>query len=401
MSKQNAIKIIMFMILTIFLASRVLALGITPGRATINFEPGLEKAGEFTIINSEEKPTSLTIYVRGELNKSIQLEEEKILMASGEGERKIKYHLKLPDELSPGLHTAEIVVLQLPEKAEGVEDDTVIGAALAVVMQIHVYVPYPGKYIESVLNVQGEEDKKFVIVMMGRGEEEVEMASAEITIYDKDGNKIDKIKTNSVSVNPLERKEISADWTADAPLGKYMAKAVLEYDGNKVLLEKEFEVGAMLIDLQQVFVKDFRLGEIAKFNMVVKNKWNEMITNVYAEMRVFDKEMNELDDVKSATYDIPAGMQTTMNYYWDTQNISTGLYNANIILYYAEKKTQQDLKLDVRENKIDVIGLGYVISESGSPKGKSIINWLIAIIAILVLMNIIWFLVLRNKIKGH
>jgi len=397
---SRLLKLSVFVMLVIFLASSVFALGITPGRISVNFEPEMEKEGEFTIINSEGRQASLIVYVRGELNESIELGEEKVLMNADEGERKIKYKLNLPQELAPGLHTAEVVVLQVPEKVQGEKDETAIGAVLAVVMQVYVYVPYPGKYVEAGLNVYGtEREKRFVIAMIGRGKEKIEKASAEIEIYDKEGNKVDKIETNSVSVNALERKEIFAEWNADAPYGKYKAKAVLDYDGNKVLLEKEFEVGEMTIDLQQIFVKDFRLGEVAKFNMIVKNKWNEMIKNVYSEMRVYDKEMNEIDSIKSATYDIPAGMQTTMNYYWDTQNVSVGLYNANIILHYAEKKTQQDLKLDVSQDKIDVIGLGYVISEAGSSRNKSIINWLIAIIAFLALTNIIWFFILRNKLK--
>lgn len=396
---NKLLKFMLIGIMIMFFAGRALALGITPGRISVNFEPGLEKEGEFTIINSEGKQASLVVYARGELNESIELEQERILMNADEGERKIKYKLNLPKEITPGLHTAEITVLQVPD-TKGEKDETAIGAVLAVVMQVHVYVPYPGKYLESSLNVYGtERDKRFVIAMIGRGEEKIGRVIAEIEIYDKEGNKVDSIKTNSVSINALERKEIFAEWNADVPYGKYTAKTVLDYDGNKILLEKEFEVGEMTIDLMQIFVKDFRLGEVAKFDMIVKNKWNEMIENVYSEMRVYDKEMNEMTSIKSAAYDIPAGMQTVMNYYWNTQNISEGLYNANIILYYAEKKTQQDLKLDIGKDKLDIIGLGYVISEASSSKNNTLVGWLIAIIAFLALTNIIWFFILRNKLK--
>jgi len=396
---SRILRLCVFVMLAIFLASSVFALGITPGRISVNFEPGVEKESEFTIINSEGKTANLFVYVRGELNESIELEQEKVVMNADEDERKVKYKLNLPQELGPGLHTAEIVVLQTPE-AEGEKDETVIGAVLAVVMQVHVYVPYPGKYVEAGLNVYGtEREKRFVIAMIGRGKEKVESASAEIDIYDNEGNKVDKISTNSVSIDALERKEISAEWNADVPFGKYKARAILDYDGNKVMLEKEFDIGEMTIDLMQIFVKDFRLGEVAKFDMIVRNKWNEMIKNVYSEMRVYDKEMNEMTSIKSAAYDIPAGMQTTMNYYWNTQNVSEGLYNANIVLYYADKKTQQDLKLDIGQDRLDVIGLGYVISEAGTSRDRKIISWLIAIIAFLALTNIIWFFVLRNKLK--
>lgn len=396
---NRLIRLIMFVILTVFLVSNALAIGLTPGRISVNFEPGMEKEGEFTIINSEGKINNFVMYVRGELNESIELKENRISMNANEIEKRIKYKINLPEELTPGLHKAEIVVMQVPDtKSE--KDKTSIGAVLAVVMQVYVYVPYPGKYVEAELNVHGtEREKRFVIAMISRGKEKIEKAKAEIEIYDNKGNKIEILETNSVSINALERKEIFAEWNANVEYGKYKARAILNYDGEKVLLEKEFEVGEMVIDLQQIFVKDFKLGEIAKFDMIVKNKWNEMIKNVYSEMRVYDKQMNEMANIKSATYDIPAGMQTTINYYWDTKNVSEGLYNANIILYYAEKKTQQDLKLDIRKDKLEVIGLGYVISEASSTRNKTIINWLIAIIVFLILTNIIWFFVLRSRLK--
>jgi hypothetical protein len=235
--------------------------------------------------------------------------------------------------------------------------------------------------------------------MINRGTETINKASAVIEIYDSLQKKIKELKTNEISLVPGQKGEAIAAWEVNAPVGKYNAKAIINYDGKEIYVQKDFEVGELLLDLLQIYVKDFKLGGVAKFNMMVKNKWNEPITKAYAEMRVFDKEMSELADVKSATYDIPAGMQTEMNYYWDTKDISEGLYNANVILYYAEKKTQQDLKLDVKQNSIDVIGLGYVISSesAGGGENKGLVTILVIIIGFLVLLNLLWFLVLRKK----
>jgi hypothetical protein len=161
-------------------------------------------------------------------------------------------------------------------------------------------------------------------------------------------------------------------------------------------VQKDFDVGDFVLDLKQIYVKNFKLGEIAKFTMVVENKWNEPITKAYAQMRVFDKDTQTISDVKSAAYDVPPRIQTEMVYYWDTKNISEGLYNANIILYYASKQTQQDLKLDIGKDYINVIGLGYAVS-SESSGGSSTITILGIIIGFLVLLNLFWFLVLRKR----
>ena len=152
-----------------------------------------------------------------------------------------------------------------------------------------------------------------------------------------------------------------------------------------------------------VFIKYYNKTQVLyrlESGVKIDEKWNEIMKNAYSQMRIYDSGMNEIADVKSATYDIPPGMQTTMVYYWDTDGISEGMYNANIVLHYAEKRTQQDLKLDVRPNSIDIIGLGYVISEHDAG-GIKMSKWVILLVVLLILINVIWFLALRGFLKSR
>jgi hypothetical protein len=85
--------------------------------------------------------------------------------------------------------------------------------------------------------------------------------------------------------------------------------------------------------------------------------------------------------------------------YWDTVGIEKGLYNANVVLNYEGKRTQQDLQLDVKDDGIDVVGLGYVISSDASGEDSgNLVTILVIVIGFLVLLNILWFLVLRKKV---
>src|SRR3989344_2192219 len=381
------------------LASNTLALGVTPGRTSLDYSPGQEKDITFTIINSEHKEMTLEVSVQGDMNSSIILESTSIKMESSDEEKKMHAKLIMPNNLSPGKHNANIVIAQKPEKKEG-SGQAIIGAVLAVTTQVSIYVPYPGKYLEGEIKVSGtEKNKRFAITLLSLGTEDIGKVGAAIHVYDSSGKEVKILNTNEISLRSSETREIYTDWDVDAPDGRYKAKAVLNYDGQEMSLEKDFEIGEFLLDLQQIFVKDFKLGGIAKFDMLVKNKWNEPITNAYAEMRVYDEQMQEIVDMKSATYNIPAGEQTTMNYYWDTKDVKQGLYNSNVILYYNGKKTQQDLKLDVGQDKIDVIGLGYVISSENSSSGgnKGLVTILIVVIVFLLLVNLALFFVFRKK----
>jgi len=398
---NNKIKLLFLILFICIFISNVTSLGITPGRTTLDFKPGLEKNVEVTVINSQKTDIEVFITTRGELASSIVLNQKSLKMSSSEEEKNIGFSIKLPQTLSPGLHVAEVVVSQ---KMRGTsKGDNTIGAEIAVATQVAVYVPYPGQYLDAQLLVSGDEKKKtFTVSMVNRGTEEIKNIKAEITVYDLVGNEVKKMNTNTIKLGPSEKGEIFSTWSVNVPNGKYVAKAVIDFDSKQIKVEKEFEVGEFVLDLLQIFVKDFKLGEIAKFNLVVKNKWNEPITRAYAEMRVFDKEMKEIADVKSATYDIPPETQTDMVYYWDTKNIAEGLYNANVILFYEGKKTQQDLKLDVKSNKIDVIGLGYAVSSESSSSKNGLVTILTIIIVFLILLNVLWFLVLRKrKMRKH
>ncbi len=387
---------LMFALAFMLSAANVLAIGITPGRTTLDFKPSMQKDIEVTVINSQKADVVLSVGVQGELKDNILLKQREIKMSSTEEEKNLAFSINLPQNLSPGLHTAEVVVTQPSGKSANGQAN--LGADLAVATQIAVYSPYPGKYIEAQLAVSGNETKKnFGVSMINRGSEKIQKVKATIEIYDSSKKKISQIETNSISLDPTQKGEVATSWDVNVPNGKYNAKAIINYDSKEIYVEKSFEVGEFVLDLLQIYVKDFKLGGIAKFNMVVKNKWNEPITKAYAEMRVLDNDMKEIADVKSSTYDIPPQMQTEMVYYWDTKGISAGLYNANVILYYAEKKTQQDLKLDVKQGSIDVIGLGYVISSESSSKSSGLVTILVIVIGFLVLLNLLWFLILRKR----
>lgn len=396
--EENMRNTFLFIVLTVLLCAQISALGITPGRITVNFSPGLQQHLSFTVVNSEHKDLKLVAQARGALNGSVYFEENVFTMPANQYEKKLDFELKLPSTLTPGLHVIDLVVIQIPDQTP--LGQATVGTALAVTTQLYVRVPYPGKYMEGELNVLGNaEEKKFYVRAASRGSEKIDKALANIAIFSNEGREITRLKTDVRSFAPGEQAELVATWKVDAPLGRYVAKAVLDYDHQKLLLEEQFEIGDFVLELLDLFVTDFTLGSIAKFNLVVQNRWNEAINKAYAQMRVLDKDFNELADISSSTYDIPAGEKTTTVYYWDTKDIKEGLYNANVLLFYADKKTQQDLKLAVGKKSIQVIGLGRVISSEASSEKSSMTTILFVIIGFLIALNILWFLVFRNRKK--
>ena len=76
-------KILVFLILSLALlvvfAGNVSSLGLTPGRTTVDYEPGVVKDIGFEILNSAGDDLSLEVFARGELADFIEVTEENLL----------------------------------------------------------------------------------------------------------------------------------------------------------------------------------------------------------------------------------------------------------------------------------------------------------------------------------
>lgn len=393
-------KVLILLLTSILLVTTVSALGITPGRTTIEFKPGLEKTVEFSVVNSDGKDINLVVLIQGELNQSISVSEVAFSMSASESEKKLFYKINLPNDLEPGLRTAEVVVIQLPEKSG--TSDAFMGAAMGVATQIHVNVPYPGKYAEAALNVIGPDSQgviNFAIPVVSRGELDLVKVKAVIDIYSALNEKITTLNTNEVGVLSGERKEIAATWNPTVLPGKYRAVATLIYDEQTRTLEKEFNVGQRTLEIQSVEVNNFKLGEIAKFEILVENKWGEAIRDVFAEMLVYNNKGETIAQIKSPNYNINPLEKALMITFWDTGGVRVGTYNSELFLRFGQESSQYPLKLEVSERDINVVGVGYVISEDeGGSDTESIVVILITVVVILIALNVFWFVALRKKI---
>ena len=390
---------LMFLLIGIFMISSVCALGITPARTTLDFEADLSRSVGFEILNSGNEDMKVVFSAQGELAKYISLGDTEASISASEGSKAFSYNLNLPSELIPGLHTGEVFAMQLPSgpTSEGSQ----ILATLAVVTQVHVYVPYPGKYASSSLTIynanQGEE-VVFVFPVVSQGEFDLTAVRASVDIYNKLNEKVDSFNTDSIAVMSGARKELAYRWKADVPIGDYLAKASLIYDEGTLNLEETFSVGSEDLELREISVSGFSLGEIAKLEMLVENKWSEPISGAHVATKIMNERGDVVSSFESATYDVDALSKKVFVSYWDTAGVRVGTYETEVSINYGDKSSKKALKFDVKKNKLTIIGLGYVISEDGG-ESNTLMIVLISVIVLLVLINLLWFFLFRKKFK--
>jgi hypothetical protein len=380
----------------VLMLNTISALGISPGRTTLDFKPGLAKTVTVTVINTENKNMDVVLYVQGELKNSVTLLKDGLSFSANEKEKSFFYELKLPEEMDrPGLHTAEIVALEVPEGANA--ENAIIGATVAVVSQLYVNVPYPGKYIDYDLDIVEKGGKvSFYIPVTNRGKQDISKLEGSIKIYS--GEKlVDELSLDSVPLASEKRTELIAEWLNAEP-GNYKADLTMNYDGEKKTTEKEFKVGNVKLEIISITVEDFLLGQIAKFNILVESKWATEIRDVSVRMLVYGEQGETIADFATQDYDVPAFDRVNMNSYWDTKDVKKGIYDGKIILNYEGEKQERNVRVQVTENSIEILGLtGHVVAE-GSGK-LNLVNLLLIIVGILIVANIIWFVVVKKLKK--
>ncbi len=375
------------------------AFGITPAQKIFDYSPGTEQTYSFEIVNSENKRVNLVILPDGELKDYVSLSQYYVTLTPDIPSIAITYKVKIPSGLSPGPHYADIVITEVPD-ASSSSSTTFVGSIVGIVTKVLIDVPYPGKYAQSDLSISSTNEGKtaFVIPLVSKGKLDIARARAIIDIFTPLNEKIATLSTQEVSILSGERKELSVEWdVSSVSPGRYFAYATVLYDESVLNLEKEFSVGKDTLDLKSVEVNDFSLGEIAKFEFLVENTLNSPANDVYISMQVFNGDDEVMADFKSATYTLEPFSSKLLVAFWDTEGVRVGNYKAKAFINYGQSSMQKELTLDVSENDISVIGVGYVVSSASSSGNSSLITVLVIAVVVLVLLNLTWFLLLRKK----
>jgi len=385
-------KLMLGIVIILILASvNVLGIGITPGKTTLDFSPGSQQEVTFKVLNNEKKDMDVLLYIgESELSDIVTLHDSIVSFKSEEEWKEFKYSVNMPDKIEePGDHEIQIIALEIPK---GGNKNNFIGATAAVATLLKIRVPYPGKYAKielAISDAQVGDVVTFVVPIWNFGTDDIIRAKASIDILGPTNEKIATITTGETGIRSKNKDELVATWNADVNPGKYFAVATLTYDGKLARAEKIFTVGNLFVDIIEITVKEFNLGEVAKFNFLVENKWNEIVENVVPEIRITDKNNNEIANFKGAGENIDALSKGELNAFWDTEGVKEGIYDGKAILYYAGRTTEKQLKTDISLNGISVSFLGQTAQVvRGTGIGRNSI--LAVLVIVLIIINVGW-----------
>jgi len=344
---RKGIFISFILIFILIFSENILAVGVAPGKVILNFEPNLETQVEFKIRNIQEG-TKLDISLQGELKqyaKVSNLTDDTLIV-----------YLNLPEKMEkPGENKVFLSVTEVPIDSKGIMGVT------AVMVPIIFKVPYPGKYLEvnlEVLDSSVGKDIDFKIIAENLGEEPLYDVKGEVKIYGPDKELVDSIPIKEMFIARASKEEIIVQGKIKKE-GVYRAVVEIDYGGKIARDEKEFKVGVLFVEIIE-YNKKFKRGEINPFNIKIENKWNDLISGVYADIIISYENNNFISEIQTPSTNIGAWEKKTITGLFDATDLESGVYLANITLYYADKITNKEIKISVDDEElISGVELGY------------------------------------------
>jgi len=311
------------------------ALGLSPAIIRVDFQPYGKFLINFNVIGANGDQ-DLEVYASGDLAQYVRFDKVKL-----RGQEAFTAYIDLPREVDiPGQHVVYIRVRELKENTVGIGTRLEVGAAFVV------KVPYPGKYAEirffQVNNTNNGESVVFYSDVENLGLEDL-LLTPTIKVY---SNKklIDNFTLESKFVNHTSSATFVKVVERGYPIGAYNSTIYFDY-GRYMDQNTSFLVGSLFIDIINSSYK-FIKGKISEFRIEIESRWNSDVKNVYAEVNV-TKNGNQVDFFKTPSVELKKWERASLKGFFNSENLETGNYKANITLFYEDKISEKIINIRV------------------------------------------------------
>ncbi len=268
--------ILAFVILVIFAADSFAA-GITPAFKYLKFEPGKEQKILLNVINNEEKDAKVILTAGGDLADYIYFEENNFTMKKTEASREVVYTLSMPDQLSPGSHTAKISLQLKPED----DTESLLYSQPVLINQLIIGVPQQGTHCELKVNPLELQGKTYLYVSVYNfGTLDVEKSRAKLTIMEEDEiiHGFDEQK----SAIPSQSEHVFRFNMPSEKIGVYTIDIDAFCDSQDISASQDYEIGTPGISVLDVQDNEYIAGEKGNLSLKLVSDWNTPIDVLWA-----------------------------------------------------------------------------------------------------------------------
>lgn len=349
------------------------SLGLSPALVETDYEPGKNFLINYNVLGADSSQ-KLELYAEGEFAENVRFDKTNLT-----GPESFTVYVNLPETAkNPGRNRLFIRVREVNEGTGG------IGTRLEIGTLIIIKVPYPGKYAEiksfGVNDANENEPVNFNLDVESLGYEDVYI-NPNIKVY-SNGEVIEDINFDGETIKSGTSETFSKTSDYDYKAGIYNATATVDF-GKIIKKEVMFRIGSLFVNITN-WSSSFQRGKINEFHIEIESRWNSDIKNVYAEVNV-TKDSEKVDFFKTPSIELKKWEKDTLKGFFSSENLKAGDYNADISLFYEDKKTEKIVNIKVFNPPVNM---------------KFIIIVALVCAVILLLVGIIIYLLLRkNKSK--
>ncbi|MBN2142402.1 hypothetical protein JW711_03660 [Candidatus Woesearchaeota archaeon] len=387
---KNTFIIAFIIALMLSLTASASALGVSPAKKTVYFEPNQTVELNFKVINSDALDVPVFLNALGDLQDRMFFSEgNKLLLQKDVGIMSFKVFLNLPEEMSPGVHTTYIKLTpQFPSTGN------MLRAFAAPMIPVLVRVPYPSKYAEVDLAIQEVDEGTAVPVLLefdNLGSEDIAVAEGSVTLINlaETGTAGEESLIGSTAVLECPKISVGANSygkTACEPTqalrsGEYLAQVRSHYDNTHVDFDRNVSIGKPIVRVTHLATRNILTKRINTVVFGVRSEWNrELLVTGFIRIDGFQTEMPLVT--------LAPGEEKEVIGYFDATDTTPGLKNMSIMLGYADQIRTEDYLVSIEEGEPEA-----------EPPTRLIGNMILAVAIIVVLAAIAIMLknVLRKK----
>lgn len=245
-----------------------------------------------------------------------------------------------------------------------------------------------------ITNTKVDEPIEFKLGLINYGKEKVESTKATIVIKGPTNEELGAFFTDSKSIMQNSEETLSGLWQTENA-GTYFAEATIEYDGHIFELNQVFNVGELELAIEDIKINNFKIGQIAKLDIYLRNKWNKPL-NVNGRVEIFKKD-KLVSSFNTLPVEIKDKSTAVMEAYWNTEGIETGEYDLSVKASYDGKTSEKTFSSVISLDNIKL--KDYASGKVAAGKDSNRTTLLIIAVIVLIMLNISLFIYINKKLK--
>src|SRR3989338_1968808 len=183
------IKFLFVFFCLLIIVPAVYSISISPSSIQIQFEPYYKNTYKFTVGDADY----IEVYKKGDLSEYVTINKT---LFRGAGEFTVT--IALPEKIeNPGKNRIFIGAIEAPDGGG------TVAAIAAIQTPIDIYVPYPGKYIESSFDapdVNVDETVNFNLNVNNLGTDDISTVYAVVDVFGSSGSKIASLSSEKIKI---------------------------------------------------------------------------------------------------------------------------------------------------------------------------------------------------------